>query len=216
MSRLNDECKPHLQSPAIMCKHSSTGPPRKLSIPHRYDTFVQSHSKTAPSARTSSQEPQRTHMKRPDDTPEGEPVPRRAARVILRDATNRVLLIRYDVSGYIFWTTPGGAIEPNETDLQAATRELYEELRITAPLTGPVHATVGRFHHEGAYVENTDIFFTAVIQHEAPRFYGVTPFESAAMREVRWWPLEEVHTTTERVFPTDLAGVLRRLQAADQ
>jgi 8-oxo-dGTP pyrophosphatase MutT (NUDIX family) len=155
-------------------------------------------------------------MKRPDDPPEGHPTPRRAARVILRDRAHRVLLIRYDVSGYIFWTTPGGAVEQDENDLQTATRELYEELHITATLYGPVHTATGCFHHEGAYVENTDIFFTAFIAADAPSFYGITEFEAATMREVRWWSLDELETTTDRVFPLDLTSVLRRLQAADQ
>jgi 8-oxo-dGTP diphosphatase len=154
-------------------------------------------------------------MRRPDDPPEGDPTPRRAARVILRDPANRALLIRYDVSGYIFWTTPGGAVEPGETDLQAATRELYEELHITADLQGPVHKTISRFHHEGAYVENTDIFFSAVIHAHESGFYAVTEFEAAAMREVRWWSLHELDALTDRIFPNDLASVLRRLQTVD-
>jgi len=155
-------------------------------------------------------------VKRPDDPPEGKPVPRRAARVILRDRAGRVLLIRYDVSGYVFWTTPGGAVEKGETDNQAAARELMEELRLIAEIQGPIHETIGRFHHEGRYVESTDIFFTAVIESYEPTFFGVTAFEAAAMREVRWWPVEDLDTTTAHVFPTDLATVLRRLQAADQ
>ncbi len=155
-------------------------------------------------------------MKRPDDPAEGTPIPRRAARVILRDHANRVLLIRYNIAGYIFWTTPGGAVEPGESDHAAATRELFEELHITANLQGPVHSTTGRFHHEDRYVENTDIFFTAIIDAYEPTLYSATAFEAAAMQEVRWWPIESLDSATELIFPRDLAAVLRRLQAADQ
>ncbi len=140
------------------------------------------------------------------------PFPRRSARVILLDRDSRVLLIRYVVDGYIFWVTPGGAVEPGEQDIAAAQRELYEELRLHAGLLGPVHFATGRFHHEGRYVENTDVFFTATIAAAPMPTYGITAFESGCMKESRWWTLDELRSTTENVFPRDLADVVHLLQ----
>ncbi len=150
-------------------------------------------------------------MKKPNDPPEGEPLPRRAARVLLLDADGRVLLRRYAVEDYVFWCTPGGAVEPGESDQAAAARELHEELRLQAELHGPVHSTTGRFHHEGRYVENTDVFFVARIAARDLRLYGITAFESAAMKEARWWPIDALDTEKENIFPRDLPSVLRRL-----
>jgi 8-oxo-dGTP diphosphatase len=142
-------------------------------------------------------------------TTEPIPVPRRAARTIVLDPTDRVLLIRYDANGYIFWATPGGAVEPGETDTEAAARELIEELRLSVVLYGPVHTAVGRFHHEGRYVENTDIFFAVRVEATIDtRCYATSLFEIQAMQEARWWSVAELAETPENVFPRDLADII--------
>ncbi|SEB45008.1 NUDIX hydrolase [Terriglobus roseus] len=139
-------------------------------------------------------------------------MPRRAARTLLLDPQDRVLLIRYDSDGYIFWVTPGGAVEPGETDVEAAARELMEELRITAELYGPVHSTTSSFHHEGRYVENTDIFFaTRSATTDAPQCHAVSLFEKNAMRHARWWSLQDLQEASEDVFPKDLAEIVARV-----
>jgi 8-oxo-dGTP pyrophosphatase MutT (NUDIX family) len=57
------------------------------------------------------------------------PALREAARAIVLDPDDRVMLLRYDENGG-FWATPGGSLEPGETHRQAVTRELREELGI--------------------------------------------------------------------------------------
>ena len=58
------------------------------------------------------------------------PKPRQAGRAILRDSQGRVLLIHFVLPNMTFWATPGGGVEPGETPLAAAHRELQEELGI--------------------------------------------------------------------------------------
>lgn len=54
--------------------------------------------------------------------------PRPAARILLLDEADRVLLFRFDPSDRPpFWCTPGGAVDPGESYEQAARRELREE-----------------------------------------------------------------------------------------
>jgi 8-oxo-dGTP pyrophosphatase MutT (NUDIX family) len=54
--------------------------------------------------------------------------PRKAARVAILDPTGAVFLFRYDdVEVGIHWAMPGGGLDPDETPLQAAQRELREE-----------------------------------------------------------------------------------------
>ena len=141
---------------------------------------------------------------------EAVPRPRQAGRAILRDKQGRVLLIHFVLPNMTFWATPGGGVEPGETTLQAAHRELQEELGIAVPLEGPVHKAVGIFEFEGALIENTDNFF-AGFWDGVPRLIGATETESAALTEARWWTMEEVERAREAIFPRDLAQVLRRL-----
>jgi 8-oxo-dGTP pyrophosphatase MutT (NUDIX family) len=96
--------------------------------------------------------------------------------------------------------------------LEAAHRELQEELGIAVMLEGPVHQAVGIFEFEGALIENTDNFF-AGRWDGVPSLIGATETESAALTEARWWTLGEVEQTREAIFPRDLAQVLRRLAA---
>jgi 8-oxo-dGTP pyrophosphatase MutT (NUDIX family) len=65
---------------------------------------------------------------------------RRSARVILLNAAQDVLLIRFVVERhdqpFVFWATPAGSVEDGETDLDAARRELAEELALNVVLAG--------------------------------------------------------------------------------
>ncbi|MEU1872949.1 MULTISPECIES: NUDIX domain-containing protein [unclassified Streptomyces] len=54
---------------------------------------------------------------------------RSASRVLCLDAARRLLLLRWrdPFDGTYLWEPPGGGIEPGETPLAAARRELAEE-----------------------------------------------------------------------------------------
>ena len=139
------------------------------------------------------------------------PKPRQAGRAILRDRQGRVLLIHFVLPNMTFWATPGGGLEPGETPLAAALREVREELGIEVCLQGPVHHATGIFEFEGVLIENTDHFF-AGLWDGVPHLSGATASESAALTEARWWTIEEIETTREDVWPRDLAQTVRRLQ----
>ena len=53
------------------------------------------------------------------------PTPRPAARVLLLDARDRLLLFRWKPPNV--WITPGGGLEPGETYEQAALRDVVRE-----------------------------------------------------------------------------------------
>jgi len=48
-------------------------------------------------------------------------------RVIILDSENRILMVRQHHQERYVWTVPGGAIEPGETSMDAAVREVKEE-----------------------------------------------------------------------------------------
>jgi 8-oxo-dGTP pyrophosphatase MutT (NUDIX family) len=141
---------------------------------------------------------------------------RRSARVFLFDPAGDVLLIRIVApladGSFVFWVTPGGEMEPGEAPRETAERELFEELGLRLPLTGPVHEeSGGTYVHLGETVRNFDVFFAAWCAREAPRLLGVTAEELALMQEMRWWSIAELETTKERLFPADIATLAREI-----
>ena len=143
------------------------------------------------------------------------PRTRRSARAILLDRAGRVLLIQFAVprhgETFVFWATPGGEVEPGETGLETAKREIKEELAVNVELTGPVHTAVDRFMHNGAFVASIDIFFVGRLDQEAPRLYATAGEERAAMRAIKWWSTDDLDQTTEKIFPHELGALVRRI-----
>lgn len=142
---------------------------------------------------------------------------RRSARVMVFDAAGRVLLIRCAAmradGEFAFWLTPGGEIEAGETPIEAARRELREELGLEVEVAGPVYTQGNQFEHQGEMRDNLDFVFTARCAAEAPVLRGVTADEIEIMKEIRWWTAEEIEAAiaagAERIFPVDLAARMR-------
>ncbi len=143
---------------------------------------------------------------------------RRAARVLLVDATGRVLLLHGSDPSTpergAWWITPGGGLEPGEQPAHAAARELLEEtgLRTTAAALGaPVHDRVADFTFLGGdYRQHETYFLLRVDAHEVDTS---TPDHVAdpGITGHRWWPRAELRGTGEAVFPVELPDLLDRL-----
>jgi 8-oxo-dGTP pyrophosphatase MutT (NUDIX family) len=132
---------------------------------------------------------------------------------MLFDPAGRVLLIRCAVmradGEFVFWLTPGGEIEADETPLQAAVRELREELGLEVAVVGPIYTEATQFEHQGEMRDNLDFVFTARCAADAPALRGVTADEIEIMKEIRWWTTAEIEASAERIFPVDLAARMR-------
>jgi 8-oxo-dGTP diphosphatase len=141
--------------------------------------------------------------------------PRATARAFVLSVDGRVLLIRHVVERggepFIFWATPGGGIQPNETPQAAVAREVREELGLDLMFDGPVYETHSEYSHEGVSVVNTDTFFVARCDQSSISLDGITAEEKRALAEARWWTIAELEMSDERVFPPDLGAVLRTL-----
>lgn len=147
-------------------------------------------------------------------------VDRQAARVLLVDAEDRVLLFAGcdpdDASAGTWWFTPGGGLDPGESQAEAASRELAEETGLLADpqeLGEPVHARVARFAFGGLSYRQAEVFYLLRVQAHEVDTAGFTAIERAAVTGHRWWPRAELASTDEIVFPRDLGDVLTRALA---
>jgi 8-oxo-dGTP pyrophosphatase MutT (NUDIX family) len=140
---------------------------------------------------------------------------RRAARVLLLDAAGRVLLLHGSDPGRPdegYWFTVGGGLNPDETPIDGATRELFEEtgLRLApAELTGPVWHETTRFPFDGQwYSQDQDFFVARVASWEVDRS-GFDEIERATIDATAWWTIDELERTGERFYPSSLPALLR-------
>jgi 8-oxo-dGTP pyrophosphatase MutT (NUDIX family) len=146
------------------------------------------------------------------------PVARRAARVLLLDDAGRILLQNCcdpsSPGAGSWWNTMGGGIDPGETPEQAAARELAEEtgLRVSPEQLGAVvHTRLTEFPFGGdRYRQSEDYFLLRTDPFEAaPTAHS--DLELVAVLGMRWWTVEELQSTAERVYPEELLEVLERL-----
>lgn len=145
---------------------------------------------------------------------------RRAARVILLDRSDRVLLMRgHDVDRpeRHWWFTIGGGIDAGEDARAAAVREVREETGVVLEpdtLIGPVFTRSAVFdfyaehcrQYEEFYLARTDAVDVAGLSRD-----GWTDIELDVLDELCWWELDALGMVTEEVFPNGLADLVRGL-----
>jgi 8-oxo-dGTP pyrophosphatase MutT (NUDIX family) len=144
---------------------------------------------------------------------------RRAARVIVVNAANRVLLMHaVDPSrpDEPYWMTPGGGLDPGEDAATAASRELYEEtgLRIEpALLGGPIRQETVDFPYEGVWYHQHQDLFAVRVESWTVASTALSPLEVRSFLGSRWWHATELVATDERYYPRDLPALLETIIA---
>ncbi|GAA1630650.1 NUDIX hydrolase [Georgenia ruanii] len=158
----------------------------------------------------------------PDWVPGPDGVPfRRAARVIVVDEADRVLLVRGHDAGEVtrsWWFTVGGGLDDGEDVRAGAAREVFEETGlVVAPddLVGPVLTRSALFDFARVTCRQDEEFFLARVSgaHDFSDD-GWTELERDVLDEVRWWDLDALDAAVADgtvVYPTPLPELVRTL-----
>jgi 8-oxo-dGTP pyrophosphatase MutT (NUDIX family) len=147
---------------------------------------------------------------------------RSAARVLLLDAQDRVLLLHgYDPADRArgsWWFTPGGGLEPDEDPAVGAARELFEETGLRLGIddfTGPVYEQIVEFPLDGRQYRQSEGFYVARCDSWDVDTSGFTALELRSVDGHRWWSLPELRSTSERIYPACLPDLLAGLLARE-
>jgi 8-oxo-dGTP pyrophosphatase MutT (NUDIX family) len=152
-------------------------------------------------------------------------VERNVVRVVVLDAANHVLLLQTrDLGNPAFgtsWELPGGGMEPGETYIEAAVRELREETGIKVE---PAHVGIPTWRRDVEYTYRGE----RRLQHEVVvmiRLDEAAPnvedsqrvdFESEDHFAYRWWAVDEIVCSDQRFYPRRLPALLRSFLAGDE
>lgn len=141
---------------------------------------------------------------------------RPAARAVVLDDDDRILLVRFEFPAKTLWATPGGGVEPGESHEGALRRELWEEAGMADPGIGAELWT--RLH--------LIPFVNGLWDGQAERFFLVRtpPFEPVPqipwvelnaeyVFAIRWWTLDELERARVPFAPSRLPALLRALLA---
>ena len=157
---------------------------------------------------------------------------RRAARVLVIDPADRLLLLCGGdpaVPGPRFWWTVGGGIEAGESARAGAVRELHEETGLIVAadaLVGPLHRDYSSFEFDKWHVEQENEFFAVRVQGWTTAPAALEAIETASIDGAGWWSVEQLRSHAdgrphdgpgrpdEPVYPPDLADVLEAALAA--
>ena len=142
---------------------------------------------------------------------------RHAARAVVLDPADRLLLVRFEFPDRIVWATPGGGLDEGETHEHAIVRELEEEAGVTELELGPwIWTRTHVFPFESGLWDGQVERYVLV---RIPSFEPVPRFSAEQLAAewvtgIRWWTQEELADADGVIFaprrlPELVAALLR-------
>ena len=141
---------------------------------------------------------------------------RPAARILLVDGQNRVLMFRFTPADRPpLWCTPGGAVDPGESYAAAARRELWEEVGLDIDC-GPEVAqrTIDFLTFEDVEVTADERYFRIDVDTCDVKAGNLTEQEKQLLVGHRWFSRNDIAGFHETIYPADLVELLDATEPA--
>jgi len=137
---------------------------------------------------------------------------RQAARAVVLDDADRVLLVRLEFPHWIGWAMPGGGIAEGETDEEAIRRELAEEIGLDELELGPLVWTRTHQLEFGDWDGQVERYYLI----RTPAFDPVPGLTWAQLNAefltaIRWWTRGELEAAGAEFAPRGLPALVRDL-----
>lgn len=146
----------------------------------------------------------------PDDPADRLRKDRRTVRVILIGPNEQTLLFEDSdpgIEGSRWWVTPGGGIDPGETEAGAAVREVAEETGYVLTedeLLGPVARRHVLHGYSDQIISQDEAFYLARVADFEVDISAHTEEEQLTLKQHRWWGRRELAETDAWIWPAEL------------
>jgi ADP-ribose pyrophosphatase YjhB (NUDIX family) len=141
-------------------------------------------------------------------------IERNVSRIILLDTQASILLVSYcritpHGKNEVFWVTPGGGVENEESFYEAAKRELKEETSLNIEIGPLVFTTEMKFKLDHKTILSKEKFFLAKSDLIKPHVSNQDSNETIS--EFKWWKYNDLIESNITLYPESLLKNLKNV-----